>query len=58
MGMNGLERIAQQRQAGFGLAASLAVGVLSFWRLLNPTPLLFAQSAIYAGAGAVSARGH
>jgi uncharacterized membrane protein len=41
----------------FGLVASLALGVLAFWRLWAPTPLSFAKSAIYAGAGAVTPLG-
>ena len=41
----------------FGLIASLALGLLSFWRLLNPAPLSFAMSAIYAGAGVLTPLG-
>ena len=43
--------------AGFGLVASLALGGLSFWRLLSPTPLSFLKSAVYAGAGALTPLG-
>jgi uncharacterized membrane protein len=43
--------------AGFGLAASLALGALSFWRLLDPAPLSQAKSAVYAGAGVLTPLG-
>jgi uncharacterized membrane protein len=42
---------------GFGLVASLALGALCLWRLLDPTPLSFAKSAIYAGAGVLTPLG-
>jgi uncharacterized membrane protein len=41
----------------FGLVASLALGLLTFWRLLTPTPLSFVKSAIYAGAGVLTPLG-
>lgn len=43
--------------AGFGLAASLALGGLSFWRLLGAAPLSYAKSAVYAGAGVLTPLG-
>jgi uncharacterized membrane protein len=42
---------------GFGLTASLALGALCFQRLLSATPLSFAKSAIYAGAGVLTPLG-
>jgi uncharacterized membrane protein len=41
----------------FGLVTSLALGALCVWRLLNPTPLSFLKSAIYAGAGVLTPLG-
>ena len=48
---------AERLFVGFGLIASLALGALCFWRLLNPAPLSFVKSAIYAGAGALTPLG-
>ncbi|WP_158812588.1 DUF2339 domain-containing protein [Methylocapsa sp. S129] len=45
---------AERLFVSFGLIASIALSALSFWRLLSPTPLSFAKSAIYAGAGALT----
>jgi uncharacterized membrane protein len=42
---------------GFGLAASLALAALSFWRLLAPAPLSPAKAAVYAGAGVLTPLG-
>jgi uncharacterized membrane protein len=43
--------------AGFGVAASLALGALCVRRLLDPAPLSFVKSAIYAGAGVMTPLG-
>jgi uncharacterized membrane protein len=48
---------AERLFVGFGLIASLALAALSFWRLLGAAPLSFVQSAIYAGAGALTPLG-
>jgi uncharacterized membrane protein len=42
---------------GFGLAASLALAVLSFGRMLGPGALSFNKAAVYAGAGALTPLG-
>ena len=41
----------------FGLFASLALGALCVWRLLQPVLLSFTKSAIYAGAGVLTPLG-
>ena len=38
---------AERLFVGFGLIASLALGALCFWRLLNPAPLSFVKSAMW-----------
>jgi uncharacterized membrane protein len=48
---------AERLFVGFGLIASLALAALSFWRLLAPASLSFANAAIYAGAGALTPLG-
>jgi uncharacterized membrane protein len=41
----------------FGLIASLALGALCVWRLLDPSPLSLKKAAIYAGAGVLTPLG-
>jgi uncharacterized membrane protein len=48
---------AKRLFVSFGLISSLALGALSFLRLLRPAPLSFVKSAIYAGVGALTPLG-